>query len=137
MEMANDLVPAEKIPSMFVAHTEDLIRTMLDEIRPIHLVDRDISEIMNQLSDVMTGNKREFEQELRSIPKYDLIVSKSVFDSVEKQHVFKAAVHQLGWRLYDRLNEVKAFNSFQHEGEFPFIFYGLIGFDTHYAYFGI
>lgn len=135
MSECRALIPYQTIPQTFIADTADLIHLLQREIFPMKLPPSDIREVVNQVADIMSGNRYDFVMNLRKLPDYNRIVSRTVFDTVERQHMLKAAVENFGLRFQDRLERIGAFQAVNHRGEFPYIFYDMVGHDAHFEYF--
>lgn len=131
----SELVPYENIRELIIVETADLVDGLLREIIPTKLRTEDIREIINQISDVMTGYQPTFSQELMRLPEFHRMVSSNLFASVEQQHLLKSAVHRFGMGLYERLAQAGAFKSLQYKEDFPYIFVGMLGKDTQYRYY--
>jgi hypothetical protein len=126
------IVVTESFPKKIVIESQDLIEIFVEHLRPRVLPDEDIREILNQIYDVMLMDQAEAVKKFHQLPKdvEHRMLSYRLFDSIEARHVLKAATTELAWGLHARLREQGAFNSQKYPGEFPYIFEGLVGYDS-------
>ncbi len=132
----NHVALAEVVPYRLIVETADLVKRFHESVLPFTLKDVDMVEILYQVSDVLTEanwetnvrktDKIEMVHRLHCLPEFNRIVSRQFFDTVERQHLLKAATFELGWSLYRRLISIGAYDSHQFKGKFPYAFDKLV-----------
>jgi len=126
-----ELVVAQVIPSNFILHTSDLVEKFHKDLLPHSVSNYDLREIINQISDEIDAKDRKKTIQLfRSLPQFNRIACKQFLDTVERQHLLKAATFDLAVAIYDRLEEFKAFDSYRFANRFPYAFEKMVGNDV-------
>lgn len=129
--MGNELIVSQIIPTNFILSTEDLVKDFHAALLPYSVSDYDLREIINQIADeIDTKDRAKTLQVFRTLPKFNRIVCKQFNDTVERQHLLKAAVFDLATGIYDRLEQLKAFDSFRFADRFPYAFERMVGNDA-------
>ncbi|MDR3392261.1 MAG: hypothetical protein P4L77_11065 [Sulfuriferula sp.] len=123
----NELVLVDTMPKYLIVPTADLVENFHRELLPLSVKDSDVREIINQISDVVdTPDREKTLTEIRRLPNFDGIASKHFLQSLERQHLLKSAIFNLGSEFHKRLIELGVFESPKHRGEFPYLFSELI-----------
>lgn len=129
--MANELVVAQIIPTSFILPTDDLVREFHASLLPLSVSNYDLREIINQIADEIDAKDRSKTlQVFRTLPKFNRIVCKQFNDTVERQHLLKASVFDLATGIYDRLEQLRAFDSYRFADRFPYAFEKMVGNDA-------
>jgi hypothetical protein len=134
----HDLALAENIPRTLVVETHDLVENFRKSLLPYTINDYDVREIINQITDtIVSDDKNRSLEKMRALPLLDRIVSRHFLESIERQHLLKAATFELGWKLYDRLTQLGVFKSLRFKGKFPYALFEMQcgdAFFTHIPY---
>lgn len=126
-----ELVVAQVIPTNFILHTSDLVEKFHKSLLPYSVSNYDLREIINQIADeIDVRDRKKTIQLFRSLPQFNRIASKQFLDTVERQHLLKAATFDLAMAIYDRLEELKAFDSYRFANRFPYAFEKMVGNDA-------
>jgi len=129
----NDLIEAQVIPLTVIVPTEDLIAEFNRTLFPLTISDFDLREIMTQISEQIDScDKKSTFEFFRQLPKFDRIVCKPFSETIERQHLLKCAVFTLATGLYDRLENLRVFDSYRFMSKFPYCFDKMVGNDAVY-----
>lgn len=129
--MGTDLVVAQIIPTSFILQTADLVERFHQALLPYTISNYDLREIINQIADLIDSKDRTSTfRAFRELPKFDRIASKHFLDTIERQHVLKAATFDLAVGIFTRLEHLKAFDSYRFANRFPYAFEKMVGNDA-------
>lgn len=137
----NELVVKEALPPRLIVPTEDLLSAFNYALMGYGQVlpRADLIEIITQIGDAMVNADEgegllKFVEAFRSLPLLDRIASRSYFlETLERQHVLKAATQTLAASLFRRLEQLGAFQAPGKKGTFPYIVAGLEGNDVMFT----
>lgn len=129
----NELVKFEEIPKVLILDTAQEVEKFYHDLKPYSINDYDVREVLNEIADtiVMENKERTFQQ-FRKLPEFDRIVSKHFLETIERQHLLKAATFELATGVYHKLEVVGAFRSQAFKGKFPYVFDRMVGKDAQF-----
>lgn len=131
--MGNELVVAQYLPATVILPTEPLVRAFHEALLPWTVKEIDLNEIITQIAEsIDVKDKAGAFMSFRHLPKFDRIASKQFFDTVERQHLLKAATFELACGIYKLIEDLGGFESYRFKNKFPYAFEKMLGMDASF-----